>query len=309
VALLPPAPAFAPPVPPLDALDAEPPVPPLEVVCLAEPPAPLLDEAALLLDDEPPVPPLLEADCAPEPPTPLLLEAVEAAEPPPPLPLDDDPLALAVPPAPPLLLEAVEAPEPPRPLEVAEASEPPSDVGMQTPPMHVPPTQGVPSGAEGFEHVPVHQPQTPATWHPSTGMQTTGFAPTHVPAWQASACVHASPSLQGEPSGRFGFEHPMLGSHVPTPWHWSLATQVIGFAPTQTPAWHASVFVQALPSSHGLPSGTLEPTHAPAWQASFCVHALPSSHGLPSASVDQVLLELEGEQVSHAFAGFKAPSA
>src|SRR5262245_8923665 len=74
-----------------------------------------------------------------------------------------------------------------------------------------------------------------------------------------------------------------------------------------TPATHASLSVQALPSVHGLPSGLagfeqpvtglqtpplwhwsigvhtrgLPPVHTPLWQVSPCVQGLPSSHAEP----------------------------
>jgi hypothetical protein len=44
----------------------------------------------------------------------------------------------------------------------------------------------------------------------------TGFAPWHTPAWQVSACVQRSPSLQAEPFAFAGFEQaPVAGLHVP----------------------------------------------------------------------------------------------
>ena len=39
----------------------------------------------------------------------------------------------------------------------------------------------------------------PALWHWSSGVQVTGFDPTHTPAWQVSVWVQASPSLQVVP--------------------------------------------------------------------------------------------------------------
>ncbi len=86
----------------------------------------------------------------------------------------------------------------------------------------------------------------------------------------------------------------------------------MGLPPVQTPAWHVSVCVQALPSLQPLPSAAvgleqspLAPSHVPAvwhwsravqvtglppvqvplWQESVCVQALPSLHGLPFAFV------------------------
>jgi hypothetical protein len=61
--------------------------------------------------------------------------------------------------------------------------------------------------------------------------------------------------LQAEPSGFSGSLHsPLVGSHVPATWHWSLAAQTTGLAPLQMPAWQLSVWVQASPSLQALPS-------------------------------------------------------
>jgi hypothetical protein len=76
--------------------------------------------------------------------------------------------------------------------------------------------------------------------------------------------VHAFPSLHAVPLLAKGFEHtPLLVSHVPATWHWSLAAHVTGFEPAQAPFWQVSVCVQALPSLHAVPlaDGGLE--HAP----------------------------------------------
>ena len=60
----------------------------------------------------------------------------------------------------------------------------------------------------------------PATWHWSLAVQTTGFAPVQVPAWQVVVCVQALPSLQAVPLGAFGFEQtPVAGLQVPATWH------------------------------------------------------------------------------------------
>jgi len=85
---------------------------------------------------------------------------------------------------------------------------------------------------------------------------------------------------------------------------------VFGLLPVHTPAWHVSVWVQAFPSLHALPSAlaglehapvvglhvpaswhwsdaehdfALPPVHTPAWHVSVCVQAFPSLHVLPSA--------------------------
>jgi hypothetical protein len=89
-------------------------------------------------------------------------------------------------------------------------------------------------------------------------VHTFGFAPVQTPAWHVSVCVHPLPSLQLAPSVLAGFEQaPVLALHVPASWHWSLAVHTFGFAPVQTPAWHVSVCVHALPSLQLLPSGLL----------------------------------------------------
>src|SRR5438094_670230 len=69
-----------------------------------------------------------------------------------------------------------------------------------------PSVQAVPSALLGLEQVPLAGSQTPATWHWSSAVQTTGFAPTQAPAWQESVWVQASPSVQAAPSALLGLE-------------------------------------------------------------------------------------------------------
>ena len=134
---------------------------------------------------------------------------------------------------------------------------------MHVPAWHVsvcvhalPSLHALPSDFAGLEQVPVAGLHVPATWHWSWATQTTPFMPVQVPAWQVSVCVHALPSLHGSPFGAAGFEHvPVAWSHVPATWHWSCAVQTTGLAPTQLPATHVSVWVQAFPSLHPVPSG------------------------------------------------------
>ena len=67
----------------------------------------------------------------------------------------------------------------------------------------------------------------------------TGFAPVQTPAEHVSVCVQALPSLHEVPLGAVGFVHaPVLVLQVPATWHASLAVQVTGFAPVQTPPEH-----------------------------------------------------------------------
>jgi hypothetical protein len=113
----------------------------------------------------------------------------------------------------------------------------------------------------GLLHLPVWVSQVPALWHWSLGVHETALPPTHAPDWHVSDWVQALPSLQTVPSVLLGLEQaPVLLSHVPTSWHWSLALQVTGFLPTHLPAEQPSVLVQALPSSQPVPSmrGDLE---------------------------------------------------
>src|SRR6185503_15288536 len=63
-----------------------------------------------------------------------------------------------------------------------------------------PSLQAVPSAAGGFEHTPVPVSQSPATWHWSSAVQTTGAPLVQVPDWQLSLWVQALPSSHACPS-------------------------------------------------------------------------------------------------------------
>jgi hypothetical protein len=169
----------------------------------------------------------------------------------------------------------------------------------------------VPFGRAGFEQTPVVGLHVRTAWHWSGPGQTTGLAPVHVPPWQVSVCVHASPSSHAASSGRAGFEQaPVAGLQVPARWHWSDAVQTTGLAPVHVPPWQVSVCVHASPSSHAASSGRtgfeqtpVDGLHVPAvwhWSGagqttgrvpvqvppshvSVCVHAFPSSQSVPSA--------------------------
>src|SRR5262249_57788256 len=102
-----------------------------------------------------------------------------------------------------------------------------------------------------LEHAPVAGSQTPASWHWSPALHTTGSWPMQTPAWHVSLRVHASPSSQAAPSGFAGLlQTPVAGLQTPASWHWSPALHTTGSRPVQPPAWHASTCVQAFPSSH-----------------------------------------------------------
>jgi len=96
-----------------------------------------------------------------------------------------------------------------------------------------PSLQVVPFAFVGFEHTPVDVLQTPAMWHWSDAVQTTGFDPAQAPAWQVSVWVQAFPSLQVVP---FVFG---VTAQVDVPLqarvlHWSLVHVIA--VPEQVPA-------------------------------------------------------------------------
>src|SRR5436190_1299577 len=122
----------------------------------------------------------------------------------------------------------------------------------------------VPSGLAGLVQVPDAGLQTPAVWHWSAAVHTTGFPPTQAPASQVSVCVQGLPSSHGAPSSLGGLvQAPDAGLQTPAVWHWSVAVHTTGFPPTQAPAWQVSVCVQALPSSHDAPSSLAGLLQAP----------------------------------------------
>jgi hypothetical protein len=113
--------------------------------------------------------------------------------------------------------------------------------------------------------MPVPGLQEAAVWHWSGAAQITGLAPVHVPAWQVSVWVQASPSLHEEPLAFAGLEEhiPVAVLQVPAVWHWSGAGHETGLFPAHSPTWHVSVCVHALPSLHAVPSTTGGAMHVP----------------------------------------------
>src|SRR5438094_591123 len=115
--------------------------------------------------------------------------------------------------------------------------------------------QLAPLGLAGLLQAPVAGLQTPAVWHWSAAVHTTGFPPTQAPASQVSVRVQALPSSHGAPSSLGGLvQVPDAGLQTPAVWHWSAAVHTTGFPPAQAPASQVSVCVQALPSSQRVPS-------------------------------------------------------
>src|SRR3989442_896165 len=118
-----------------------------------------------------------------------------------------------------------------------------------------PSAQAAPSVLFGLEQVPLAGSQTPASWHWSRAVQTTGFVPVQTPAWQESLCVQASPSVQALPSsqdpGLFMCPQPTAGSQESSV-HGLSSSQPSAGPPTQVPFEHWSEVVHALPSSQPL---------------------------------------------------------
>jgi hypothetical protein len=92
----------------------------------------------------------------------------------------------------------------------------------------------------------------------------TGAPATQIPAWQASPCVQASPSLHVVPSGLLATAQvPVVGSQAETVVHGVAAGQTTGLPPVHAPLWQVSVCVHALPSLHGVPLALLGLEHTP----------------------------------------------
>src|SRR5262245_27936853 len=74
----------------------------------------------------------------------------------------------------------------------------------------------VPSGTLGLVQEPVSGSHVPTSWQSSSAVQTTGFDPTQLPAWQVSVCVQRLPSTQVVPLGLAGSEQtPVPVSQTP----------------------------------------------------------------------------------------------
>src|SRR5207247_4331297 len=162
----------------------------------------------------------------------------------------------------------------------------PLGVPVQTPALQASPSvlaspslQGVPSGVTGFEQVALSGSQTPASWHWSWAVQTTGLTAVHVPPWQVSLCVQASPSSQLVPvSGvTVQLDVPLQVRVL----HWS-EVQVIA-VPTHRPLpSQVSLKEQASPSSQLVPvSGGTVQLGVP-WQLGALVRSVVQSLAVPT---------------------------
>jgi hypothetical protein len=298
-----------PPLPPAPLLVVL--LPLLVVVPLVVSPPPVL--LLLVVVPEPPVP-LLVVVVVPEPPVPLLLVVPASGTH---TPAMHAPPGHAMPSGNTGLEQApVAGAQTPAPWQAsAGGGHMTGFVPVHTPAMQVSvcvqrslSLQAWPSGAAGFEHMPVVGLQVPAVWHWSSGMHTTGAPAVQTPLWQASPIVQLVPALHAVPFAFGTLEQvPFAGLHVLGWWHWSAMGQTTGLVPVQTPAMQTSVCVQRLLSLQVVPSGSagfeqpeaglqtpalwhwsmgphvmVTPSvQTPAWQVSPLVQALPSLQAVP----------------------------
>jgi hypothetical protein len=166
----------------------------------------------------------------------------------------------------------------------------------------LPSLHGVPSGLAGFEQTPVAGSQTPASWHWSEAVHTTGAPLVQAPLLHVSPMVQALPSSQDAvlltcsqpatgsqesvvqtlPSSQFGGGVPMQEPswHVPVPLQTSPSSQeAVLLTWTHPVAGSQESSVQTLASSQ---SGGGPLTQTPLVQTSGVVHALPSLQVEPS---------------------------
>ena len=192
----------------------------------------------------------------------------------------------------------------------------------------LPSSQAEPFGAAGFEQTPVAALHVPMPWHWSRAVQTTGFVPTHLPAWQASVLVQALASSQAVPFVLGVLEHaPVEGSHTPTlhPSSCERQSTAVPGLHERVDESHVSAPLQAFPSSHaafvvhpqGLGSVVQRPVESlhpstvqampslqtrpgppqvPFVHVSGVVQNLPSSHAVPFALFGLEQVPVDGLQ-------------
>jgi hypothetical protein len=128
----------------------------------------------------------------------------------------------------------------------------------------LPSLQAVSTGAGGDGgQTPVLSLLVALTWQASVGLAQTTGAPPQVPPVQTSPVVHLTPSSQLVPFG-FGVpppQRPVAGLQVPASVQAPAPVQETGLLPTQVPAVHLSVWVQALPSLQVEPSAATGLVH------------------------------------------------
>ena len=130
-----------------------------------------------------------------------------------------------------------------------------------------------PSGLAGLEQVPVAGSHVPPLWHWSEAEHVTGFAPTHVPAWQVSDWVHALPSLHAGP---------VSNAHVPFDGAPAAVEQA-----SQAPELHAEL--------QQTPSAQKPVTHSP-----DCIQAEPVDMSMNSSLVVDALVVLKPPTINTA---------
>src|SRR5207249_3119138 len=93
----------------------------------------------------------------------------------------------------------------------------------------LPSSHGAPSSLAGLLQTPEAGLQTPAVWHWSAAVHTTGFVPAQRPASQISVRVQALPSSHGAPSSLAGLvQMADAGLQAPAVWHWRSGERRVG---------------------------------------------------------------------------------
>jgi hypothetical protein len=120
----------------------------------------------------------------------------------------------------------------------------------------------------------------------------------HAPAWHVSVPLHGLLSAQLAPSD-IGVEVQPLPVSQRSVVHGLPSLQLRGDEPTQTRVeplvWQVSVWVQALPSLHGVPTVTSVCTQAPLELQESAVHGLLSSQFTPPVPVQAPAAHLSAD--------------
>jgi hypothetical protein len=111
--------------------------------------------------------------------------------------------------------------------------------------------------------------------HGLPSLQTSAVPAAQEPAWQVSAPLHASPSLQAVPFATGAVRQPSAASQESVV-HGLPSLQTSAVPAAQEPAWHVSAPLHALPSLHAVPFATGAVTQPVAASQESVVHGLPS---------------------------------
>lgn len=147
--------------------------------------------------------------------------------------------------------------------------------------------------------------QSASAWHWQVLVPLTQLPSVHVSPW-----LQGFPSLHGAPAGALMRAHPLTGSQAVTS-HDSPCGQTTAGPPAHAPSRQLSPVVQALPSSHGVPLGSVAQSpqmfdplvHTPAAHVSALVQGSPSSQLAPSGCCAIPHTEFVQIAISHAVSG------